>query len=113
MASFSSNHLLDLYLPKSLGPLNVNKQRNSTTLGQHIFTEIVYLKQRQVDMLSLVFKKLNCCQVTPISWGVSPLATSHTVEHLSSIRSHGWSHVKQILYLIANCLNKIDIAWNP
>ena len=93
--------------------LNVNKQRNSTTLGRHIFTDIVYLKKRQVDMLSLVFKKLMCCPVTPVSWGVSPLATLHTGEHLSSICLHDWSHVKPILYLIDYCLNKIDITWNP
>ena len=58
--------------------LNVNKQRNSTLLGRHIFTDIVFLKQRQVDMLILVFKKLNLCPVMPASRGVNPLATSHT-----------------------------------
>ena len=49
------------------------------------FTEIVYLKQWQEDMMSVVFKKLNLCPVMPASRGVNPLATSHTVEHLSSI----------------------------
>ena len=77
------------------------------------FTEIVYLKQGQVDMLSLVFKKLNLCPVMPASRGVNPLATSHTVEHLSSICLSSWSHDQPILYLISHCLNKIYIAWNP
>ena len=63
-------------------------------------------------MLSLVFKKLNLCPVMPASRGVNPLATSHTVEHLSSICLHSWSHDKPIFYLIYHCLNKIDIAWN-
>ena len=89
--------------------LNVNKQRNSTPLGQHIFTDIVYLKQRQEDMLSLVFKKLNLCQVMPASRGVNPLATSHIVEHLSSICIHSWSHDKLNLYFSFHCLNKIDM----
>ena len=74
------------------------------------FSEIVYLKQKQVDMLSLVF---NLCPVMPASRGVNPLATSHTVEHLSSICLRSWSHDQPILYLIYHCLNKIDIAWNP
>ena len=64
-------------------------------------------------MLSLVFKKLNLCSNMPASRGVNPLATSHTVEHLSSICLHRWSHDKPILYLIYHCLNKIDIAWAP
>ena len=68
--------------------LNVNKQRNSTTLRRHIFTEIVYLKQRQEYVLSLVFKKLNLCPVMPASRAVNPLATSHTVENFSSICLH-------------------------
>ena len=55
-------------------------------------------------MLSLVFKKLNLCPVMPASWGVNPLATLHTVEHLSSICLHSWSHDKPILYLISDCL---------
>ena len=48
----------------------------------------------------------------PASWGINPLAISHTVEHLSSICLHSWNHDKPILYLIYHCLNKIDIAWN-
>ena len=76
------------------------------------FTKIVYLKQRQEDILSLVFKKLNLCSVMPASRGVNPLATSHTVEHLSSICLHSWSCDKPILYLIYHCLNKIYIACN-
>ena len=39
------------------------------------FTEIFYLKQRQVDMLSLVYKKLNLCPVMTASRGFNPLAT--------------------------------------
>ena len=46
------------------------------------FTEIVYLKQRQEDMLSLVFKKLTLCPVMPASRGVNPLATSHTADYI-------------------------------
>ena len=65
--------------------LNVNKQRKQYNTRATHFTEIVYLKQRQEDMLSLVFKKLNICTVMPASRGVNPLATSHTVEYLSSI----------------------------
>ena len=76
-------------------------------------TAIVYLKQRQVDMLSLVFKKLNLCPVMPASRGVNPLATSHTVEHLSSICLHNRNYDKLILYFLSHCLNKIDIVWNP
>ena len=76
------------------------------------FTGIVYLKQRQEDILSLVFKKLNPCPLMQASCGVNSLATSHTVEHLSSICLHSWSHDKPILYLIYHCLTKIDIAWN-
>ena len=45
------------------------------------FSEIVYLKQRQVDMLSFVFEKLNLCQVMPVFQGVNQLATLHTIEH--------------------------------
>ena len=76
--------------------LNVNKHRKSTTLGQHIL-------QRQEDILSLVFKKLNLCPVMPASRGVNQLATSHTVEHLSSLCLQSWSHDKPILYLIYLC----------
>ena len=43
--------------------------------------------------------------------GVNPLATSHTVEHLSSICLRR-SNDKPILYLIFHCLKIIDIAWN-
>ena len=39
------------------------------------FTEIVYLKQRQVDIMSLVLKKLNLCPDMLASRGVNPLAT--------------------------------------
>ena len=66
-------------------------------------------------MLSLVFKKLNL-QFSPVmlaSGGVNSLATSHTIEHLSSTRLHNWSHDKPILYFISHCLNQIDIVWNP
>ena len=49
------------------------------------------LKQRQEGMLRLVLKKLNLCSAMPASRGVNPLATSHTVEHLSSICLHSWS----------------------
>ena len=56
-------------------------------------------------MLSLVLKKLNLCPVMPASRGVNPLATSHTVEHLSGICLNSWSHDKPILYLIYHCLN--------
>ena len=55
-------------------------------------------------MLSLVFKKLNLCTFMPASQGVNPLATSHTVEHLSGLCLHSWSLTKQ---------TKIEIAWNP
>ena len=58
--------------------LNVNKPHNNRAIN---FTKIVYLKQIQEVMLSLVFKKLNLCPVMPASHGVNPLATSHTVEH--------------------------------
>ena len=94
--------------------LNVNKQTKQYNTGAKHFTEIVYLKQRQEDMLSLVFKKLNLCPVMPASRGVNPLVTSHTVEHLSSTCLHNWSHDndKPILYLISHCLNKTYIVWN-
>ena len=52
--------------------------------------------------MSLVFEKLNLSPVKPTFWGVNPFATSHTVEHLSSI------YDKPIFYLIYHCLNKID-----
>ena len=86
--------------------LNVNKQRRQYNATATHFAEIVYLKQTQEDMLSLVFKKLNVCLVMPASRGVNPLATSHTAEHLKSICLHTWSHYKPILYLISYCLNK-------
>ena len=40
-------------------------------------------------------------------------ATSHTVDYLSSIFLHSWSHDQPIFYLISHCLNKMDILWNP
>ena len=86
--------------------LNVNKQRKQYNTRVTHFTKIVHLKQRQEDMLSLVFKKLNLCPVMPASRGVNPLATSHTAEHLPSICLHSWSHDKPSLYLISHCLNK-------
>ena len=49
----------------------------------------------------------------PASRGVNPLATSHAVEHLSGLCLNSWSHDKPILYLINECLNKIDIACIP
>ena len=61
-------------------------------------------------MLSLVFKKLNLCPVMPASRGANPLATSHTVAHLSSTCLHNRSHDKLILYVIPHCLNTIDIV---
>ena len=64
-------------------------------------------------MPSLVFKKLNLCLVMPASWGVNQLATSHTVEHLSSIFLHSWTHEKPFFYLISHCINEVDIALNP
>ena len=69
------------------------------------FTEIVYLKQKQECMLSLVFKKLDLFSVMPASRSVNPLTTSHTVEHSSSICLHSWSHDNPILYLINHCFN--------
>ena len=57
-------------------------------------------------MLSSVFKKLNLCPFMPASRGVNPLATSRTVEHLSSICLHSWSHDKLNLYLNYHCLNR-------
>ena len=84
--------------------LNVNKQGKQYKTRATHFMEIVYLKQRQEDMLSLVFEKLNICPVMPASRGVNPLATSHTVEYLSSICLHSWRHDKSILYLIYHCL---------
>ena len=42
----------------------------------------------------------------PAYWGVNPLATSHTVEHLSGMCMHSRSHDNPILYLIYHCLNK-------
>ena len=46
----------------------------------------------------------------PASRGVDPLATSHTIEHLSNTFGHNWSHAKSTLYIISHCLNKTDIA---
>ena len=86
--------------------LNVNKQRKQYNTRATYFTEIAYLKQRQKDMRSLVFKKLNLCPVIQASRGVNPLRTSQIAEHLSSICLHSWSHDKSILYLISHCLNK-------
>ena len=62
------------------------------------FKKKFYLKQKQVDMLSLAFKKLNLCPVMPASGGVNPLATSHTVEHLPIIYINSWSQDKPILF---------------
>ena len=62
--------------------MSINRETVQHALGQHISTEKVYLKQKQVDILSLVFKKLNLCQVMAASLGVNPPATSHTVEQL-------------------------------
>ena len=45
----------------------------------------------------------------PASRGVNPLATSHTVEHLSSVCQHSWSHDKTILYLIDHCFKKYTV----
>ena len=45
----------------------------------------------------------------PASQGVNPLVTSHTVEHLSSIYLHSWSHDKTIMFLIYHCLKKSRI----
>ena len=60
-----------------------------------IFLDPLYLKQRQEDIMTLVFKQLNLCPVIPASRGVNPLATSHTAEHLSSICLQKWSHDNQ------------------
>ena len=86
-------------------------KKEYNTKATHI-TAIVFFKQRQEDMLCLVCKKLYLCPVMPASRGVNPLATSHTVEHLSRISLHIWRHDKPILNLIYHFLNKIDIAWN-
>ena len=64
-------------------------------------------------MLSLVFKKLNICSFMPASRGVNPLATSHTVEHLSGTCLHSCSHDKLILYLICHWLNEIKTLLEP
>ena len=77
------------------------------------FTESAYLKQRQECMFSLIFKKLIFCSVMPASRDVNPVATSHTVEHLSSMFLHSWSYDKPILYLIYYCLNKNTHCLNP
>ena len=45
-------------------------------------------------MLSLVVKKLN---LMPASWGVNPLSTSHTFEHLSSIYFFSFSSIFSIV----------------
>ena len=42
----------------------------------------------------------------PASRGVNPLATSHTVEHLSSTCLHNWSHDKPIFYFISLSFKK-------
>ena len=101
---FSSRH--DSWLKSQ----QTKKQYN---IRATLFKEIVYLKQRQVDIMSLVLKRLNLCPVMPASWGVNPLVTSHTVEHLSSICLHNRSHDKPIVYFISHCMNKIYIVWNP
>ena len=107
---FIKKNFLVTHIFKYLAVQNNKKQYNTRTIH---FSEIVYLKQRQVDMLSSVLKKLNLCPVILASRGVNPLATSHTVEHLSSLCLSSWSHDKPILYLIYHCLNKIGIPWNP
>ena len=100
--------------PEAMIPdLKINKQRNSTHHKATHFTVIVYLKQRQEDMLSLIFKKLNLCPVIPASRGVNPLATSHTVEQLSSICPHSRSHDKLIVFLIYHCLDKYRHCLEP
>ena len=93
--------------------LNVNQQRLILNTRATHFSEMVYLKQRQVYMLRLVFKKLNLCPGLPASRGGNPLATALTAEHLSGICLHSWSQEKSILFLVSHCLNKIDIAWTP
>ena len=65
--------------------LNVNKQRNSITLGQHFFTEIVYLKQRHVDMRSLLFEKLNLSSYAGLS-GCKPTCDF----------THSWTLIKYL-----------------
>ena len=77
--------------------LNVKKTKKQYNTRATHFSEIVYLKQRQVDMKSLVFKKLNLCPFMPAPQGVNRLATSHTFEHLSSIFQLSWSQDKPIL----------------
>ena len=76
--------------------LNVNNQRKQYNTRATLFTKIVYLKQRQEHMLSLVFKKLNLSPVMPASRGINQLAISHTSEHLSIICLNSWSHEKTI-----------------
>ena len=99
--------------PQAMIPhLNVNKQRDITTPSIAFFRD-GYSKQRHVDMLSLVSKKLNLCPIMLASRGVNPLATSHTVEHLLCIWLSSCSHDKPILNLISFYLNKIYIFWNP
>ena len=90
--------------------MSTNKETVNTRATH--FTDIVYLKQRQVEMLSLVFKK-NISSVMPASWGFNPLATSHTLEHLLGTCLHNRGHEKHIWYFIWHCLNKIDMVWNP
>ena len=91
--------------------LNVNKEKTVHYKGNIFYRDCMF-KAKTGRMLSLVFEKLNLCLVMLASQGVNPLATSHTVEHLSSIYLHSWSHDKPIFYLIYHYLNKIDIAWN-
>ena len=49
----------------------------------------------------------------PASWGVNPLATSHTADNLSSICLHSVSHDQPIFYLISHCLNKKAVLGTP
>ena len=81
--------------------------------GNTFHIDCLFKAKKKVDMLSLVFKKLNLCPVMPASQDVNPLATSHTVEHLLSMFAHNWSHDKPSLHLISHCLNKIDNVWKP
>ena len=90
--------------------LNVNKQKYNTTRGRHIFRDCLF-KAKTGRYAEFSFQETKSLSSYAGLLGVNPLATSHTVEHLSSICLRR-SNDKPILYLIFHCLKIIDIAWN-
>ena len=61
--------------------MSINTEKYNTKATYVL--EIVYLKQKQVDMVSLVFKKLKLCPIMPASSGCYP----------TSDFTHSWTFI--------------------